>query len=43
MTQNIREVRVVEQHAYYVNKLRQKRWFGKINMSSNCDITNNTH
>jgi len=35
-------MRVVEEHAYYVDK-PPKRWFGKMNITSNCDVTNNTY
>jgi len=33
----------VEKYAYYINKPRQKRWFGNMTMTPNCDVTNSAH
>jgi len=36
-------MRVVEEHAYYVNKRRAKTLVWKKNLTSNCDVTNSAH
>jgi len=43
MTHKIRGTRVVEEHAYYVNKLRQNVGWEKMNMTANCYVTNSAH
>jgi len=33
----------VEKYAYYVKQTSPKGWFGNMNMTSNCDVTNSAH
>jgi len=45
MTHKIRGMRDVEERAYYVKNfiMSTKRWFGKKNVTSSCDVTNSAH
>jgi len=33
MTHKVKEMRVVEEHAYYCQQTLSKRWFGNMNMT----------
>jgi len=42
MTHEIKGVRV-EKYALLCQQTSPKRWFGNMDMMSNCDVTNNAH
>jgi len=42
MTHEIKGVRV-EKYALFCQQTSPKRWFGNMDMTSNCDVTNSAH